>query len=162
MNAISRRMAAGLLALGVAAGCSGTAHAAEKTEDLRYRFDTVVTGVDNPCPPEFDDITLNAWWLGVSKRWDTGDGEWRLNFHVTTHLSGTAADGTRYSGSNQFAAHDRVDDGVVTIAADNRTLLVSQGSDPNFVLRHKTVATFELNGPNGSFEVLKDFTECRG
>jgi hypothetical protein len=163
MSKLQRRVAAGLLAIGTMAGVAGTAHAAEKTIDHNERYQFVVTGVDNPCTPQFDDITLDTALHAISKVWgDFEDDSWRSQSHLNVHQAGSAADGTQYLGGGSFQAQARLQDGVVSISADTKNRLVSQGSDPNFVLRMKVLVTFPVDGGSSTWEVVKDAAECRG
>jgi hypothetical protein len=162
MKAMQRRMAGGAVIIGVLLGASFPAQASEKVEDEKARFETVFTGVDNPCTPEADDITLTVTGHAMTKSWVNDDGSSRRHTLLQIHASGAAADGTGYVGNDQFRAHTIISDGVVYITADTRVRLVSQGSDPNFDLRFKVRNSFELNGPNSTFEVIKDYAQCRG
>ncbi|MFP5318625.1 MAG: hypothetical protein ACLGI2_10065 [Acidimicrobiia bacterium] len=162
MKSLSKRIAGGLVALVAAGGLAGPAHAAEKVEEYNVRFETVLTSIDNPCTPAFDDITLSASGHAVAKRWIHEDGSWRYQGNVRLDLSGRAADGTEYGGSSQFRAQTRVEDGVVSIVADDRHRLVSHGADPNFSLRLKVRVQFAVDGSFSDYEVLKDRSACQG
>src|SRR5687768_13726385 len=110
MSGIKRRMAAGLLALGTVTSIGGTAGAAEKVDDYNWRYENTIVQVDNACTPEFDDITLAAEWHTQDKLWRNNDGSWWYQGSSRGHVSGTAADGTRYGGAVQFQAQTRVED----------------------------------------------------
>lgn len=163
MSKLQRRVAAGLLAIGTVAGVAGTAQAAEKTIDHNEHYQYVVTGVDNPCTPQFDNITLDTSLHAISKMWGSfEDGSWHSQSHVNVRQAGSAADGTRYSGGGSFQAHTVLEDGVVSSSADTKNRLVSNGSEPNFFLRLKLKVTFPVDGGPGTWEVIKDAAECRG
>ncbi len=130
-------------------------------EDSRVSFEFVMPGVDNPCTPQFDDITLTANSHAFTKEWLNDDGS-RGQTHLRIRLAGQAADGTSYLGGDSFNAHTRIDDGWVYITADTRNRLTSQGSDPNFDLRLKVCVTFDLAGTSSTFDVVKDYAACRG
>ena len=161
MKRAQRRVAAGLLLLGALAGGAGTAGAAEKTEDYNLRYQTVLTGIDSPCTPEFDDITLVADWHTVAKYWVSDDGSWRYQGSNRSHLDGSAADGSRYGGTNQFRAQTRVADGVVETISDEKHMLVGRGQAPSFTLRMKVQVRWALDGSFTSYEVLKEGADCR-
>ena len=114
MNGMKRRMTAGLLGLVAMAGvgAAGTADAAEKTEDSNWRFHIVLTQIDNPCTPEFDDITLDADGHSVVKFWLANDGASRYQGSSRLQLSGTAADGTGYGGYTHYVGKTLFENGV--------------------------------------------------
>lgn len=162
MNKLHIRSATAGIALGIVALAASPAQAAEKVEDSRIAFEVVVPGVDNPCTPEFDDITVTAYGHGWTKIWTAEDGSSRSRIHLGMHLAGEAADGTGYVGSERFDSETRIEDGVASIVADTKSRLTSQGSDPNFDLRYKVRVSFDLSSPSATFEVIKDHAECRG
>jgi hypothetical protein len=162
MNGLQRRMAGALLVVGGLAGLAGPAQAAGKVDDSRITFPVFAAGIDNPCTPEYDDITVSGTGRAFSKVWVAEDGSSRARTHLGIHLSGEAADGTGYVGADHFDAHTRIEDGVAYITADSRTRLTSQGADPNFALRLKVRVSFALDGSSSSYEVVKDQTDCRG
>ncbi len=157
-----RRMAAGLLALGTFASIGGTAGASEKEYDYNHRYEYTLGQVDNPCTPEFDDITLAAEFHTVGKFWLNDDGSYWYKGSNRGHLSGSAADGTGYVGGVQFRFQTRVDDGVADILTDAKHLLVSQGDAPNFAMRYKVHYRFAIDGSWSSMEILKEGEDCRG
>ncbi len=63
-----------------------------------------MAGVDNPCIPEYDDINLSGTGRAFTTVWVAEDGSSRSRTHLGIHLSGEAADGTRYVGADQFDA----------------------------------------------------------
>jgi hypothetical protein len=154
-------MAAGVFVLGALVASGTPAHAAEKVEDNRVSFEFVMPGVDNPCTPQFDDITLTANGHASTKTWLYDDGS-RTQTRLHIRWAGHAADGTGYVGRDSFDAQTQVEDGWVYITADTRNRLTSQGSDPNFELRLKVRVTFDLAGTSSTTEVVKDYAECRG
>ena len=162
MTGIQRRIAAGLLALGTFASIGGTASASEKVSDYNERYENTIVMVDNPCTPEFDNITLDAQWHLVGKTWVNDDGSWWYQGSNRGHVSGSAADGTEYGGSVHFQAQTRVVDGIVNIVSDAKHKLVSQGDAPNFTVRWKIRSTFALDGTSSSFEVVKEGEDCHG
>ncbi|HEX6597269.1 MAG TPA: hypothetical protein VF045_10055 [Acidimicrobiales bacterium] len=162
MNRLQRRMAVAGLVFGIAAGSAGPAMAAEKAYDEFYSYEYTMSGVDNPCTPEFDNITVTVGTRAHVQVW-TEDGEFsRAQSSWRTQLEGRAADGTRYVGGSSDSSHANVEGDVVTVGADSKSRLTSQGSAPNFHLRYTTVASFELFGPGWSVEVIRNSTECRG
>jgi hypothetical protein len=154
-------MAAGALLLGALVAGGTPAQAAEKVEDNRMSFEFVMPGVDNPCTPQFDDITLTANGHASTKTWLNDDGS-RMQNRLHIRWAGQAADGTGYVGRDSFDAHTEIEDGWVYITADTKSRLTSQGSDPNFDLRLKVRVTFDLAGTSSNTEVVKDYAECRG
>ena len=162
MKRLQRRLATSILVLGGLVGTAAPAQAADKVEDDRLSFEFVMPGVDNPCTPQFEDITLTASGDTSTKVWVDDDGSSRRLIHVRIHLAGEAADGTGYVGANQFKAETRIEDGSAYITADTKNRLTSQGSDPNFELRLKVRVSFDLSGTSSKFEVVKDHAECRG
>ncbi len=56
-------------------------------------FEFVMPGVDNPCTPQFDDITLTANGHASTKEWLNDDGS-RGQTHLRIRLAGQAANGT--------------------------------------------------------------------
>lgn len=162
MRKIQRRMAAGLLAFGVLAGLPAAAQASEKVDDFDMRFEFTVNGVNNPCTPQLDDITLDGSGRVMGKMWRDDDGSMRALSTMRVRLDGDAADGTGYVGHSEFKAHTEIEGDVAHISTDAKHLLVSQGADPNFFLRYKINVTFDLVGTGSTVEVVKDQAECRG
>jgi hypothetical protein len=111
MKRLQRRMATSVLVLGGLVGIAAPAQAADKVEDNRLSLEFVMPGVDNPCTPEFDDITLAANGDISTKVWVDADGSSRSVTRLRIHLAGEAADGTGYVGANQFRAETRIEDG---------------------------------------------------
>ena len=120
-----------------------------------------MTGVDNPCTPDFDDITLNGSEHFIFKSWIDDSGESRYLSYGEISWSGRAADGTRYVGRDKFHSGGRFDGTVVSTAQDNSTLLVSQGSDPNFLTRYKVAMTWDISIGEATFTLIKDIDQCR-
>ncbi|MGH9278198.1 MAG: hypothetical protein ACRD12_08830, partial [Acidimicrobiales bacterium] len=112
---VTRRIAGAVLVVGALALTGGTAQAAEKVDDTQTTFEFVTPGVDNPCTPEFDDITLTGTGHYAFKMWVAEDGSIRYQTHLNIHLAGDAADGTGYVGGDRFGAQTRIEDGVVYI-----------------------------------------------
>ncbi len=121
MNGLQRRMAAAVLVVGGLAGLAAPAHAADKVDDSRITFPVVVAGLDNPCTPEYDDIALSGTGHAFTKMWVAEDGSSRGRTHLGIHVSGQAADGTGYVGTDSFDAQTRIEDGVAYIQMRART-----------------------------------------
>lgn len=164
MNGMKQRIAAGVLGLVTAAGIgtAGTASAADKIWDENVRIHTVLTQIDNPCTPEFDDITLDADWHSVVKYWLDNDGAWRYRGSTRAQLAGTAADGTSYVANLHYVGSSQTEDGVIEQNIDEHHLLVSQGSAPNFTLRLKMHIRLYFDGTPAEYDIVKDGTDCRG
>jgi hypothetical protein len=162
MNGLQRRMAAAVLVVGGLTGLAAPAQAADKVDDSRITFPINMTGVDNPCTAEYDDITLSGTGHAFTKMWVAEDGSSRARTHLGIHASGEAAHGTAYVGADSFDAQTRIEDGVAYITADTRSRLTSQGADPNFNLRLKVQVSFALDGSSSTYEVVKDQADCRG
>lgn len=162
MNRVRRRVATGLVALATATGMAGTAGAAEKVVDYNVHYELVLTAIDNPCTPGFDDITLDGDWHSIGKRWNDDDGTSRYVGSVRSRLSGSAADGTGYGGFNHFEGQSRVEDGVLVYSASENHLLVSQGAAPNFTINLRSETSYDADGTILSYEVVREGTACRG
>ena len=155
-------MAAAVIVVGGVAGLAAPAQAADKADDSRITFPISALAIDNPCTPEFDDITVSGTGHAFTKMWVAEDGTSRARTHLGIHVSGQAADGTGYAGADHFDAHTRIQDGVAYITADSRIRLTSRGTDANFAVRLKVRVSFALDGSSWSYEVINDQADCRG
>ena len=160
MHNIRRNLAVAGLVVGCAAMSAVPAQAAEKVYEEHYTTSFVFEHMDNPCTPEFDDITLTIEGRGSAKTWEDGSGDSRSEGRYRAQLTGVAADGTRYVGSEHSIVHFDLVEGESTVHADFRSRLVSQGSAPNFDARFTMVLRYEL--PDSSIEIIRDGQHCRG
>ena len=129
--------------------------------DENSRVEFTVTGVDNACTSGFDDITLNGSEHFIFKSWIDDSGQSLYLSHGEISWSGRAADGTQYVGSDKFHSAGRFDGSVASTVQDNSTLLVSQGSDPNFLTRYKVATTVDVSTGEATFTLIKDIDQCR-
>lgn len=118
-------------------------------------------GLDNPCTPQFDDITLDITDRVQGFEW-TENGVFYADVHVSGHANGVAADGTVYEGklNDKFfeSRSGTGEDATITSEFQAIMRLISHGTAPNFIVQEW--GTFTLPPPNVTFD--RQRTLCRG
>lgn len=121
-------------------------------EPAREHVDEVLTftetGIDNPCTPEFDDLTLEITDRVQGSTW-TGDGTVFIDLHITGHGRGIAADGTRYEAKLNLRETSELDDGE-RHEFQAMVRFVSHGRTPNFIVQEW--GTFTTPPPDVTFD----------
>ena len=152
----------GLVAAMVACGAlaAPAALAAEKVVDERFStsFDTVL---DNPCTPQFDDISGVITFENHTQLWIEADGSARVSTRGTSAFEGHDADGTHYVGRDSFRSTETSDaDGGWTEKDGSVIRLIGQGDAPNFVVR---LNIFRSWSPTAGYRenVVQDSVSCR-
>jgi hypothetical protein len=144
------------IALGILMTATG-ATAAPRGEHFNATFRFTESGIDNPCTPEFDDITLNITDRVQGFEW-TENGTFFFDIHVSGRGEGVAADGTVYSGKiNDKASGSDSEEGV-DVQFRSVLRFISRGSAPNFFAQEWGHFTF----PPEALTFERQRVECRG
>ncbi len=136
---------------------SGTAGAEPKAEHFKETNEFTSFGEDNPCTPQFDDVTLSIREHIQGKTW-IENGKRFTELHVTGHAHGVAADGTEYIA--KLNVKDTIVEEDSTGTSDFQSILraISKGSTPNFFIKEIAHVTFD------PFDITYELQrmECRG
>lgn len=130
------------------AGC------AEPSFNYNYREAASVYELDNPCTPEFDDISLTGEAHYMGRLTVDENGVSHQKIHYNAHLTGEGIDGTPYVVNDVGNIELKTEDPSIQTVSSK---VIGLGNTGNFIQN----LVVQIN-PDGDIDIKINKSACRG